>query len=82
MTKDSQAETQKRLKIQGHFWNIVGAVEHINVPKLQDAIRKEFHTTDSRIIDAQVRLMQTEGKIRIQEKAKVWINQPSSDVNV
>ncbi len=70
-------ELQKRIKIQWKFWNIVGSVEHINIPKLEDAIRKEFHTTDSRLINAQIDLMQTEGRIRIQEKNKVWIKQPS-----
>ncbi len=72
------SEAQKRLKIQLHFWNIVGSVEHINIPKLEDAIRKEFQTQDSRLIDAQIGLMQTEGKIRVQEKNKVWIKQPEA----
>ena len=72
------SEAQKRAKIQLHFWNIVGSVEHINIPKLEDAIRKEFQTTDSRLIDAQIRLMQTEGRIRVQEKNKVWIKQPET----
>ena len=69
-------DEQKRAKIQQHFWSIVGSVEHVNVPKLEDAIRKEFHTEDSRLIDAQIKLMQTESKIRVQEKNKVWIKQP------
>ncbi|MCW3982734.1 MAG: hypothetical protein NWE96_01915 [Candidatus Bathyarchaeota archaeon] len=66
----------KRLKIQQHFWSIVGSVEHINVPKLEDAIRKEFHTSDGRLVDLQVRLMQTEGRIKVQSASKVWIKQP------
>ncbi len=78
MTKTSKDDAQKRLKIQLQFWNIVGAVEHINVPKLEDAIRKEFHTQDSRLIATQINLMQTEGKIRVQEKSKVWIKQPET----
>jgi hypothetical protein len=69
------SDEQKRAKIQRHFYSIVGSVEHINIPKLEDAIRKEFHTQDSRLIDAQIGLMQTEGKIRVQEKNKVWIKQ-------
>jgi len=73
-------DEQKRAKIQWHFWSIVGSVEHINVPKLEDAIRKEFRTEDSRLIDTQIKLMQTEGRIRVQEKNKVWIKQPSVDV--
>lgn len=77
MTKDACSEAKKmRLKIQTHFWSIVGAVEHINIPKLEDAIRKEFHTNDKRFIEEQVRLMQTEGRIRVQETAKVWIKPP------
>jgi hypothetical protein len=77
MTKSSDAETKKRREnIQRHFWSIVGSAEHINVPKLEDAIRREFRTSDPRFIEAQVGLMQTEGRIRVQEKAKVWIRQP------
>ncbi|XHH08479.1 MAG: hypothetical protein ACFCUE_13040 [Candidatus Bathyarchaeia archaeon] len=78
MPKHAHIEAQKRLKIQRHFWNIVGSAEHINIPKLQDAIRKEFRTLDNRLIDAQIRLMQSECKIRVEEKVKVWIKQPVS----
>jgi hypothetical protein len=77
MAKTLDLDAQhKRLKIQTYFWGIVGSAEHINIPKLEDAIRKEFHTTDDRLIDAQVRLMQTEGRIRVQDTVKVWIKQP------
>ena len=77
MAKVSDIDVQKkRQKIQSHFWGIVGYVEHINVPKLEDAIRKEFHTNDDRLIQAQIRLMQTEGRIRVQNNVKVWIKQP------
>lgn len=77
MAKPPDLEAQrKRLKIQTYFWGIVGSAEHINIPKLEDAIRKEFHTTDDRLIDAQVRLMQTEGRIKVQDTVKVWIKQP------
>jgi hypothetical protein len=77
MAKGSVLDAQrKRQKIQSYFWGIVGSAEHINIPKLEDAIRKEFHTTDDRYIDAQVRLMQTEGRIRVQDTVKVWIKQP------
>jgi hypothetical protein len=76
MAKADSAAERKRQKIQIHFYNIVGIVEHINIPKLEDAIQKEFHTTNKRQIDLQVRLMQTEGRIKIQENAKVWIKQP------
>jgi hypothetical protein len=65
MAKWSDLEAQKkRWKIQVYFWIIVGSAEHINVPKLEDAIRKEFHTTEDRFIQAQVKLMQIEGRIR------------------
>ncbi len=74
MVKDEAAA--KRLKIQEHFWNIVGSVEHINLPKLEDAIKKEFNTTDDRVIQTQILLMQTEAKIKIQRVNKVWIKQP------
>jgi hypothetical protein len=41
MIKTSEADEQKkREKIHVHFWNLVGAVEHISLPKLEDAIKK------------------------------------------
>jgi hypothetical protein len=77
MNKPSELEAQKkRRKIQAYFWDIVGWTEHINLPKLEDAIKKEFHTNDDRVIQAQIRLMQTEARVRIQNKSKVWIKQP------
>ncbi len=79
MVNTSELEARKkREKIQMYFWAIVGSVEHINLPKLEDAIRKEFRTDDDRLIQAQVRLMQTESKIKIQNKVKVWIKPPTS----
>ena len=62
--------------MQDHFWNIVGSVEHVSLPKLEDAIRKEFGVSDRRLVQAQVKLMQTEGRIRVQSRVKVWIKQP------
>ncbi len=80
MVKASEKEAQKkRQKIQVKFWNQVGSVEHINLPKLEDAIRKEFNIQDDRSIQTQVRLMQTEGRIRVQSSVKVWIKQPNAD---
>jgi hypothetical protein len=77
MVKDTDVEALgKREKIQKLFWNQVGAVEHINLPKLEDAVKKEFNTRDDRVIQAQIRLMQTEARIRVQSKVKVWIEQP------
>jgi hypothetical protein len=75
MVKEADAK-KSRQKIQQYFWGIVGSVEHINVPKLEDAIRKEFHTSDDRVIQAQISLMQSEGRIRVQNRVKVWIKQP------
>ena len=73
----SKKETEKkRLKLQVYFWNIVGSAEHINVPKLEDALRKEFHTSNGRMIQAQVDLMKSEGRVWVQEKSKVWVKQP------
>jgi len=57
---------------------MVGSTEHINLPKLEDALKKEFSTTDDRFIQKQIRLMQTEAKIRIQTNVKVWIKQPNT----
>ncbi|MGA2523520.1 MAG: hypothetical protein ABSF65_05120 [Candidatus Bathyarchaeia archaeon] len=77
MTKKSDMDARrKRIKIQAKFWNQVGASEHVNLPKLEDAIRKEFASADDRFVEAQVRLMQSEGRVSVQEKAKVWIKQP------
>ncbi len=72
--------SKKREKIQLYFWNIVGLVEHINLPKLEDAIRKEFHTQDDRVIKAQIGLMQSEARIKVETKVKVWIKQPENKV--
>ncbi len=77
MAKDSDREfRKKREKVQRHFWNIVGAVEHVNMPKLEDAVRKEFNSTDDRFVQAQIRLMQTEARIRVESRVKVWIKEP------
>ena len=79
MGKTSNIEAkQKRQNIQLYFWNIVGAVEHISLPKLEDAVKKEFNTKDDRFVEAQIRLMQSEARIRIQSNVKVWIKQPST----
>jgi len=79
MSKPSDLDTEKkRQKVQAYFWNIVGSVEHINVPKLEDALKKEFHTQDHRFIEQQIRLMQSEGRIKVQSNHKVWIRQPQA----
>ena len=79
MAKCSDVDApKKREKIQMRFWSIVGEVEHINIPKLEDAVKKEFNTTDDRFVQAQIKLMQTESRIRVQNKVKVWIKQPST----
>jgi len=77
MTKSSDREAQKkRENIQRYFWDIVGSVEHISLPKLEDAVRKEFNCQDDRFVQAQINLMQTEARIRVQSNVKVWIKQP------
>ena len=79
MTTYSEKEAfKKREKIQNRFWNQVGSVEHISLPKLEDAIRKEFDCNEDRFIQAQIKLMQTEARIRVQTKVKVWIEQPEA----
>ena len=81
MTTFSEAEAlKKRDKIQLRFWNQVGAIEHINLPKLEDAIKKEFKCSDKRFIQAQINLMQTESRIRVQNRVKVWVKQPNSQL--
>ena len=77
LNKNSQLQAvKKREKVQRLFWNQVGAVEHINLPKLEDAIKKEFNTSDDRFIQNQIKLMCTEARIKVQSKVKVWIKQP------
>ncbi len=79
MNKDFEREAQKkRQKVQVYFWNIVGSVEHISLPKLEDAVRKEFNTRDDRVVQAQINLMQSEVRISIESNVKVWIKQPES----
>jgi hypothetical protein len=79
MVKNLDSEAQKkREKIQRHFWDIVGSLEHINIPKLEDALRKEFRSSNDRLIEAQIRLMETEGRIKVQGQKKVWLKQPST----
>jgi len=75
--RESEAR-RKRQKIQESFWNQVGSAEHVNLPKLEDAIRREFNSKDDRFVQAQVMLMQTEGRVRVQNKVKVWIKQPNA----
>jgi hypothetical protein len=78
MAKHSDAESlRKRERIQSHFWNQVGSSEHISLPMLEDAIKKEFNYEDDRSIQSQINLMQTEARIRVESRVKVWIRQPN-----
>lgn len=80
MAKHSDAEAlRKREKIQKRFWSRVGASEHVSLPMLEDAVRKEFKLEDDRAVQAQVNLMQTEARIRVESRVKVWIKQPNSN---
>jgi hypothetical protein len=77
MTKHAKLEDlKKREKIQWHFWNEIGSVEHTSLPKLKNAIEKEFNRKDDRFVLGQITLMQTEARIRIESKVKVWIKKP------
>ncbi len=67
---------QKREKIQVHFWNQVDACEHISLPMLEDAVRKEFKCKDDRFVQEQIELMQAEARIRLESRVKVWIKRP------
>ena len=79
MTKhDRPEDLQKRDKIQRLFWDEVGSVEHTSLPKLKNAVAREFNRKDDRFILRQIKLMQTEGRIRIESKVKVWIKRPES----
>ena len=80
MNNQSEREARKkRQRIQVHFWNMVGPAEHINLPKLEDALKKEFKTVDDRLIQTQIGLMQAEARIKVQSRVKVWIKQPLTD---
>ena len=68
---------KKREKIQNYFWDIVGAEEHISLPKLKHSIIKEFKNQDNRFVQAQINLMQTEARVKIESRVKVWIKKPS-----
>jgi hypothetical protein len=82
MIKTSEPEDLKKMeKIQNHFWNEVGSIGHISLPKLKDAVRKEFNYKDDRSIQAQIELMQTEARIRIERKLKVWIKPPRTSIS-
>jgi hypothetical protein len=78
MTKSRKLEDRKkRENIQTRLWNEVGAVEHISMPKLKNAIRKEFNDDGDRFVQGQIGLMQTEQRIRIESRVKVWIRPPN-----
>jgi hypothetical protein len=79
MTKHEKPEDiKKREKIQRHFWNEIGSVEHTSLPKLKNAIEREFNRKDDRFVLGQIKLMQTEGRVRIESKVKVWIKKRQS----
>ena len=78
MVKDAELDfLKKREKIQNYFWNIVGAEEHTSLPKLKHAIIKEFKNDGDRFVQLQIKLMQTEGRVKIESRVKVWIKKPS-----
>ena len=68
---------KKRERIQNYFWGIVGSDEHTSLPKLKNAIIREFRNDDDRFVQSQIRLMQTEARVRIESRVKVWIKKPS-----
>jgi hypothetical protein len=70
-------DAEKRKKIQCQFWNEVGSAEHISLPRLRDAVRKEFNFGDDRLVRAQIDLMRSEQRIKIESKVKVWIKKPA-----
>ena len=76
MNRRAEKDQKKRSKIQRHFWNDVGDVEHISLPKLKNAVASEFKCSDDRVIQSQIELMQTEARIKIESRVKVWIKKP------
>jgi len=81
MIKHSQPEDQKKREmIHRHFWDEVGSLEHISLPELENSVKKVFKCKDDRRIQEQIGLMQTEQRIRIESKVKVWIRQPEINI--
>jgi hypothetical protein len=81
MAKHSSMDSlKKREKIQNHFWNQVGSDEHISLPMLEDAVRREFNVDDDRFVQSQIDMMWTEQRIRIESRVKVWIKQPQRNL--
>jgi hypothetical protein len=70
---------KKREKLQRHFWSQVGSKEHISLPMLEAAIKKEFNYKDNRDVQSQINLMQSEARIRVESRVKIWIKQPKND---
>jgi len=82
MARHSDGEAlRKREKIQNHFWSQVGSKEHISLPMLEDAIKKEFNYKEDKFIQSQINLMQNEARIRVESKVKVWIKQPNTSIS-
>jgi hypothetical protein len=78
MARHSHMDSQrKREKMQNHFWCQVGSSEHISLPMLEDAVKKEFNCEDDRFVLSQISLMQTEARIRVESRVKVWIRKPN-----
>ncbi len=77
-TNTKRGDIKKRGKIQECLWNEVGSAEHSSLPKLKKLIEREFKCSDDRFILRQIKLMQTEGRIRIESKVKLWIRKPLS----
>jgi len=69
-------DAMKREKMQRRFWDEVGSAEHISMPELENAVKREFKCTDNRSVKTQIELMQTEARIRIESRVKVWIKTP------
>ncbi len=68
---------KKRAIIQTNFWNEVGSAEHVSLPRLKDTIRRQFNFEDDRLVKAQIDLMQSDQRIRIESNVKVWIKRPA-----
>ena len=81
MVKRSDIESsKKREKIQQQLWNQVGSNEHISLPMLEDAIKKEFNNIDDRFLQSQINLMQFEARIKVENRVKVWIKSPHMNI--
>ena len=74
--------------LKGHFMFVPGVITLILIlicalmTSVTITREKEFGTDDDRFVDEQIRLMQTEARIKIVSHVKVWIRSPEKRENL